>query len=429
MSNRTTSLHRPLEGRWLAGVATGLGGRFGVPVWIIRIVFFLLCFAGGLGALLYVAGWLMIPNEGQSEAIVQSWVGSGQSRRWVGAGLVGLAVIILASRTGLIQVDLALAVVLIGVGVMLYRGDLGQRDTGPDDGRSKADTDGSSAQTTPPPTESEPEEPESSSPTPPPVRETSYLGRVTLGFAVLALGVLGLFDTVIPGFHPLFRHYLALLVAVIGAGLVIGAWFGRTGGLIVTGILLTPFLILSPLADVVDGRSSLELGWIDTKPSIHRITSVGEIRNQYDLDVGSLLIDLREVDFADRTVATEIEAGIGEVLVYLPDDVSVVVDGEVGIGSLRVNDWTRNGFGVETVVTVDGPEGELLIEAEVGIGQIMVVTWNRNGRQSWSESHQSGIERASHMFNKSRRGSDSHTDHLTHHFTDPYMGVIAVGKE
>ena len=157
MSNRTTLLHRPDEGRWLAGVAAGLGRRFGVPVWILRIAFVLLCFAGGLGALLYVAGWLLIPREGETDAIVQGWFGTGQTRRWVGVILVGLAVIILVSETGLIRGDLAFAVVLIGVGVMLYRGDLSRRDHQQDSAPSSAQTSAPrSAQAMPSGTESEP---------------------------------------------------------------------------------------------------------------------------------------------------------------------------------------------------------------------------------------------------------------------------------
>ena len=100
MSNRTTSLHRPAEGRWLTGVAAGLGLHFEVPVWIIRIAFAVLCFAGGLGALLYVAGWLLIPREGETDAIVQGWLGTGQARRWVGVILVGLASSSWSARQG-----------------------------------------------------------------------------------------------------------------------------------------------------------------------------------------------------------------------------------------------------------------------------------------------------------------------------------------
>ena len=379
MSNGTTSLHRPDEGRWLAGVAAGLGLRFGVPVWIIRVAFALLCFAGGLGALLYVAGWLLIPREGETDAIVQGWLGSGQARRWVGVTLVGLAVIILASETGLIRGDLAFAVVLIGIGVMLYRGDLSRRDRQQDSAPSSAQTSAPRpAQAMASGTENKP--PVGSPPVPPAPppereRETSYLGRVTVGFSVLALGVLGLLDSLLPGFHPQFRHYVALLVAVIGLGLVLGAWFGRSGGLIVFGLLLIPFLVLSPLAVFVDRGSSIDLDFRSTERSIHRAYSVREILDDYDLGIGSLLIDLRDVDFAGQTVETQVDVGIGEVRVYLPDGVSAEVDGDVGMGLLQVGDQGHSGLGIHAVYHLEGSEGTLLLDADVGIGQVVVSTW------------------------------------------------------
>ena len=376
MTNGTTSLHRPVEGRWLAGVAAGLGLRFGVPVWIVRVVFALLCFAGGLGALLYVAGWLLIPREGETDAIVQGWLGTGQARRWVGVILVGFAVIILATETGLIRGDLAFAVVLIGLGVMLYRGDLSRGDRQQDSAPPTAQAaTSSSAQAMPSGTESNP--PVAIPPAPPvgtpaPARETSFLGRVSVGFAVLALGVLGLFDSVIPGFNPQFRHYVALLVAVVGLGLVVGAWFGRSGGLLVLGLLLIPFLVLSPLAELVDRGSSFDLDFGSTERSIHRPSSVGEILNDYDLGIGSLLIDLRDVDFAGQTVAMEVDLGIGEVRVYLPDGVSAEVDGDVGMGALQVGDQGHSGLGVDAVYYLEGSEGTLMLDADVGIGQVVV---------------------------------------------------------
>ena len=373
MSNGTTSLHRPVEGRWLAGVAAGLGLRFGAPVWIIRVAFALICFAGGLGALLYVAGWLLIPREGETDTIVQGWLGTGQARRWVGVILVGFAVIILASETELIRGDLAFAVVLIGIGVMLYRGDLSQGDRPQDPAPPSAQAIAADEESEP--KESEPQgltPPSPPAPTPPPVRETSFLGRVTVGFAVLALGVLGLFDSFIPGFHPQFRHYVALLVAVIGIGLVVGAWFGRPGGLIVLGVLLIPLLVVSPLAELVDRRSSFELDFTMSERSTHRPASVEGILDEYYLGIGSLLIDLRDVDFAGRTVATEVDLGIGEVRVYLPDGVAAEVDGDVGMGALRVGGQRQGGLGIAGVYYLEGSEGTVLLDADVGIGQIDV---------------------------------------------------------
>ncbi len=379
MTNRTTSLHRPDEGRWLAGVAAGVSRRFGIPVWILRIAFALLCFAGGLGALLYVAGWLLIPGEGETDAIVQGWLGTGQARRWVGVILVGLAVIILVSETGLIRGDLAFAVVLIGIGVMLYRGDLSRGDSQQDSALPHAQpAASSSAQAMPSSTANDPPVGTPSVPpvrTPPPVQETSLLGRVSVGFAVLALGVLGLFDSIVPGFHPQFRHYVALLVAVIGVGLVVGAWFGRPGGLIVLGVLLVPFLVLSPIPELVDQKSSIDFDFTSTERSDHRPTSVGEILDEYQMGIGSLLIDLRDVDFAGQTVATQADVGIGQVLVRLPDGVSASVTGDVGIGVLQVGDVEQHGLGLDGSYRLEGSAGTLLLDADVGIGRVEVKSW------------------------------------------------------
>ena len=362
MSNGTTSLHRPDEGRWLAGVAAGLGRRFGVPVWIIRIAFALLCFAGGLGALLYVAGWLLIPREGETDAIVQGWLGSGQARRWVGVILVGLAVIILGSETRLIRGELALAVVLIGIGVMLYRGDLSRGDRRQDPAPSPIqDSAPSSAQAILPAEESEP-----------PARETSFLGRVSVGFAVLALGVLGLFDSVIPGFHPEFHHYVALVVVVIGVGLVVGAWFGRPGGLVVLGLVLVPVLVLSRLAGGADFAS---IEFTSVGQAHHRPGSIEGIREAYRLGMGELIIDLRDVDFAGRTVQLETQVGMGEILVRLPAGVSADVSGQVGMGTLQVGDRERSGIGVMGDFRLEGSGGMLVLDADIGMGQVVVSAW------------------------------------------------------
>ena len=361
------SLHRPDDGRWLAGVAVGLARRFGVPVWIIRAVFVFLCFAGGLGALLYLAGWLLIPAEGETDAIVAGWLSTGQATRWVGAILVGLAVIILASETGLVRGDLAFAVVLIGIGVMLYRGDL-SRGT-----RSPASPQAPDQATTPDTVaEAATDRPASTSVEAVTPAERSFLGRAFVGFAVIALGLLGLFDSVIPGFHPEVRHYLALLVAIVGLGLVIGAWFGRSGGLVVLGFVLVPILVLSPLT----GRwnfTSNEFTVIGQ--AHHRPASVEEIRDLYRLAMGGLIVDFTNVDFAGRTVEVETQVGMGEIRVRLPEGVSAHVSGQVGMGALQVGDRAQGGIGVDGEYSWAGSEGTLVLDAQVGMGQVVVNSW------------------------------------------------------
>jgi phage shock protein C len=73
-------LCRPIEGRMLAGVAEGVARYFDVDANIIRIVFAVLTVMGGAGVPLYLAGWLLIPEEGAEQSIASSFIESLQSR-------------------------------------------------------------------------------------------------------------------------------------------------------------------------------------------------------------------------------------------------------------------------------------------------------------------------------------------------------------
>jgi phage shock protein C len=76
----TPQLYRPYEGRMLAGVAAGVARYFDVDANIIRIVFAVLTVLGGAGVPLYLAGWLLIPEEGAEQSIAGSFIESLQSR-------------------------------------------------------------------------------------------------------------------------------------------------------------------------------------------------------------------------------------------------------------------------------------------------------------------------------------------------------------
>lgn len=54
-------LYRSSDGRWLGGVARGLAGHLGLPVFWVRLAFVALFVANGLGALLYAAFWSFVP--------------------------------------------------------------------------------------------------------------------------------------------------------------------------------------------------------------------------------------------------------------------------------------------------------------------------------------------------------------------------------
>jgi phage shock protein PspC (stress-responsive transcriptional regulator) len=57
-------LVRRNDGRIVAGVAAGLGDSVGVDANVVRCALLVLTLAGGLGLLLYGAGWLVLPAVG-----------------------------------------------------------------------------------------------------------------------------------------------------------------------------------------------------------------------------------------------------------------------------------------------------------------------------------------------------------------------------
>ena len=75
-----TELRRPIHDRMLTGVAIGLAEYFGVDVMIVRVAFVVLTVAGGAGIPLYLAGLLLIPEEGSDQSIAGSFIESRPSR-------------------------------------------------------------------------------------------------------------------------------------------------------------------------------------------------------------------------------------------------------------------------------------------------------------------------------------------------------------
>src|ERR1700689_3869299 len=73
-------LRRSYQDRMLGGVAGGLARYFGVDTMIVRIAFVVLTLVGGAGIPLYLAGLLLIPEEGSDVSIASSLIDSLQSR-------------------------------------------------------------------------------------------------------------------------------------------------------------------------------------------------------------------------------------------------------------------------------------------------------------------------------------------------------------
>jgi phage shock protein PspC (stress-responsive transcriptional regulator) len=77
---RPQPLERAIDDRMLAGVAAGIARYLNVDVTIVRIVFAVLAIVGGAGIPLYLAGWLLIPEEGAEQSIASQFIESRRAR-------------------------------------------------------------------------------------------------------------------------------------------------------------------------------------------------------------------------------------------------------------------------------------------------------------------------------------------------------------
>ncbi|MEX2280821.1 MAG: LiaF domain-containing protein [Acidimicrobiia bacterium] len=353
-------LRRSSTDRIFAGVARGIATRLDIPAWVVRVAFVVLAFGGGLGIALYIAGWLLIPKDDETEPIARGLLGRVQDGSgWLGVALVGIGVLIAASSVDFIRGDLAVAVFLGVIGVMLYRGELGTASlapteptvpTSPNAPGAPSFVAGDVAPTEPP--------------LPPqPTRPPSILGRVTIAFVLIATGVMAFFDYALADFDPALRHYMGLALAIVGVALVVGSVMGRARGLIVVGIVLTPLLVLSPLADLdLNGGIGQRRVAVD---------SIEELSESYELAIGELVIDLRGIDFGSETVELDASVGIGSLHIIIPDGIGVELDGEVGIGDAEAFGASRSGIARELDVSREGV-GTLVLEAQTLIGELQV---------------------------------------------------------
>ena len=68
----TKRLYRIRDGRIVAGVCTGLAAYLRVDPTLVRLAFALLTIFGGVGILLYLGAWVVIPDEVEGTSIAES---------------------------------------------------------------------------------------------------------------------------------------------------------------------------------------------------------------------------------------------------------------------------------------------------------------------------------------------------------------------
>jgi phage shock protein PspC (stress-responsive transcriptional regulator) len=372
-------LQRSRDNRVVAGVAGGLGEATGVDPIVFRVLAVVLTFFGGVGVLLYALGWLLLPESDTGASVADRALGrrgggtarTGTARTGTVAlaiGLVVVAAIGIGAVVGNASATLLVLLTIGGLWLLLRRDDTAAAWGGP--APSSVGAPVGAAGASGPGAPAGPYATFGDTPPPPPRkrRPPSVLGPLTWSLALIGLGALVLAD--FAGADIAFAAYPALALAIVGLGLLVGTWYGRSRGLIALGLVLAFGLGIGTVADV-----SRPYGG---RLANHHIsfTDVGQIRPTYDFGFGRTELDMSAVNFQERTIRTHIDMGVGELRIVVPRNVDVIANVQVGVGESDVFDRYEDGNDVHTQLRDDGPDGrgggELELNIDQGLGRVEV---------------------------------------------------------
>jgi phage shock protein PspC (stress-responsive transcriptional regulator) len=314
-------LVRSRDDRWIGGVAAGVANYLRIDPIIVRVVAVVLVFAGGAGLLLYLAGLLLMPNEDDPAA---GPAGGGRAATIAGAVSLAIALVIVISGGFFWAAVVLPLVALAGLGVWWLSSGEG-----------------------------------------PAGAPREVLRRIGLGLAVLALcGALA-----VAGFWAGATGGGAVVAGVViaaGVALLAGAFIGGARWLILPALALAlPLAVVSAAGVDTDGG----VGEREYRP-----TSAADVRDRYELGMGRLVVDLRQADLPPGDRRLNLEVGVGEAVVVVPEDVCVASTARIGMGAVDLFDRDSGGIDVDWDDRPSAPPAttRLLVDADVGIGHLEV---------------------------------------------------------
>jgi phage shock protein PspC (stress-responsive transcriptional regulator) len=307
----------------IGGVAGGLGRYFGVDPILFRIGFVVLSFIGAAGVLAYLILLAFVPSDGGERP-----GGTSRAAAVAGAVVLGLALVTFLSPPLFVFGPGLLILGLVGLaGVLLWRALGGS--VGGDPART--------------------------------IGRIALVALIGVAIAGAAIGV-GLAAALGGGV------VIAILAIVTGLALIGTAFVGGVRWLIVPALaLVLPLGVVSAAGIELKGG----VGDRDYRPS-----TVAQLRDRYEVGIGSLIVDLRDVDLPKgQTTDLAVDVGLGEAVVYVPSDACVASNVQIGVGGADVLDRGNDGLDVSYSDDAPAPTGKpkIHVEADIGMGAVEVV--------------------------------------------------------
>ena len=345
-------LVRSDEGRWLGGVCAGLGRYFDINPLVYRIAFAALSLAGGTGLLLYLAAYLVIPDEHADESIAVEKMRTRRDQPWLllGVGLLGFGALFALSEASFWpgNGNFWFAAVLAGAALVWWR--VSSRDRQPSTARPRRD----------------------GAPTP--------AGRTHVQAAeeAVALRTRG----------RCAPRGVGRVRPARGAGHLRrrprdrvrrGCRDGRRCGRDRSDDAAARRRARPPRsgpAGRVRGRrcdAGLDLGrrGREDRTAFDSRRARAELRARPRI----LELDLRAVELPPGTTSIDASVGVGELVITVPEGVALEIDTHAGAGEIDILGDLDDGFSVDRTLSVAGPTPDapvLQLEADMGFGAIEV---------------------------------------------------------
>jgi phage shock protein PspC (stress-responsive transcriptional regulator) len=321
-------IRRSRQDRVIGGVCGGLGRYFNTDPIFFRIGFIALAFLGGAGLLLYLASLLLMPAE-VSGAAVGPQGGEGRNRALVIAGVVVILLFawpFLLGGGALAAGLLIPLAVLVGAGVLVWWLASGEGPSG------------------------EPKD---------------VARRAALGVGILILcGVVAVAGAFVAAAGP--DWLVAVVVIAAGAAIVAGAFLRPIRWLVLPAVALA-------LAAGTVAAAGIDLDGGVGDREYHPASST-ELKDRYELGIGDLAVDLRNADLPSGDVPVEIDLGMGEARLLVPQDVCVATTADVGMGNVRFFGRDNGGIDIDfdERPDADGDTTRILLDAKIGLGELRV---------------------------------------------------------
>ncbi|MBB4686370.1 PspC domain-containing protein [Amycolatopsis jiangsuensis] len=394
---------RAVDGRKVAGVAAGLGNRYGIDPVVIRVALVAATVFGGFGLVFYLLGWLLFPGENDEVSAAEALAGRGRTSMPKGFA-IGLAIVLIpvtgwTFAGGWFDGGGLIGLVLLSLGLYFLHRSRGQDHrpapvtafaagaavpgTGAFTMSSDADTSAPAAAGFDPlaadpagwdlPDPAAPVPPVAAAPeyeTPLPRRRNSKIGGAAFGLAVLVAGtgvVLNLSD--VPWFS--LQHIIGMVLAVLGVGMVAGAFVRGGRGLIGLAVLLSIGGML---------LTTSTFGDLDLRGGVGDLTAtprtVSELQPEYHHAAGQLDLDLTQLP-ASEPITTTVSNGAGDTTVTVPANADVTYSCETSAGDATCFGRSTDGVGQDPLTGIDngadGPGGQkITLHVTNGVGTVEV---------------------------------------------------------